>query len=102
MALNNEQLSGFFQSSDLAGQISGAVAVIAEAVESESAETPNHTNRLKWAKRAKGSPSSVAGEMRATVFTTYRDTLSPSAPVLTDQQIQDAIANSVNTFADGT
>lgn len=100
--LTFEQLSGLVQSSDMAGQIMGAVATVALAIQSEDSETPNHANRMAWARRALSSPQSVAGEIRAAVLGTYADTLPASGATLTDAQIKSAVESCVDTFATGT
>lgn len=100
--LTYDQKTGIIQSSDYAGQIQGAVSDVAADIQAEAVETPNHANRLAWARRAFASPATVAGEMRAAVITAYADTLPPSGGTLTDAQIKSAIEAAVNTFADGT
>ena len=99
--LTFDQLAGLIQSSDFAGQITGAVTTVALEIQSEDAETPNHANRMAWAKSALADPSGSASQMRAAVLGTYADVLPPSAGVLTDAQIRAAVEDTVDTFANG-
>lgn len=101
MAVTLEQLAGIMQSSDIAGRLQGAVVLVAQAIQLESAETANHANRLKWANRAFSSPASVASAMQPAVVARYAATAIPSGLVVTDAEIQTAVADAVNTFADG-
>jgi hypothetical protein len=92
---------GIIGSSDFAGQITGAVADVANDIQTEG-DVPNHVNRLAWAKRAFASPASVASEVRAAVIMAYADTLPPSGGTLTDSQVKAAVVACVDTFATGT
>jgi hypothetical protein len=99
--LSYTDMSGIIDSTDFGAQITGAVTIVALAIQEENTETPNHANRIAWAKSALSSPASVASSMRAAVIGMYADILPSAGGTLTDQQIKTAIEASVNTFATG-
>ncbi len=87
---------------DLTQKVEAAVIIAADAITNEAGSTPNHTNRLIWAKRAFSSFSQVAQEMLPALITANKTATLTSIRNSTDTQIQSGVDNAIDTFADGS
>ena len=96
------ELNTLINDGTLNEKVRGAVIKAAVAVKFEATDTPNHANRLKWAKAALNDPIGTATRTaRYVVAANAAETLATIA-ALSDTLIQDHTNASVDIFADGT
>jgi hypothetical protein len=78
-----------------------AVVVAAETIRTESTETPEHANRLLWAKAVFADPVREANRMLWSVLAQHRALPYNDLIAASDSAVQDAVDVSVNLFANG-
>lgn len=96
------QLWGLMTHADLTQKVSAACIVAAEAIRVESDATPNHANRLKWAKKVMQDHVSAGADMLKAVLAANAAATEAQIIAASDSTIQDAVSAAVNIFADGT
>ena len=87
---------------ELTQKVEAAVIIAADAITSEDAVTPNHVNRLLWAKRAFGSFSGVAQEMLPALIAANKGASVTTIRGASDAAVQAAVDAAIDTFADGS
>jgi hypothetical protein len=83
-------------------KVSAACLIAAEAIRTESDQTANHANRLKWAKATLQSPVQAGQQMLRAVLAANVSATLAQITGASDATIQTAVNNAVNIFADGT
>lgn len=83
----------------LTRKVRWAVVMAAESVRLEAINTPNHANRLIWAKAAYSDPDTVAARMIYPVLA--QNAAQPIATITgaTDAIVQTAVNNAIDVFA---
>lgn len=85
--------------STLRDKIRVACVVAAEAVRTEAANVPNHTERLKWAQKVFQDPSIEALRMTWAVLAQNRTATLAQITGASDAAVQTAVDAAVNVFA---
>ena len=86
--------------SDLIAKVTSAIAIAAENIRTEDVGTPNHDQRIAWAKRALLNPD---GEARKLMWILLAQNASlTQAQILgaDDAGIQSAVNNAIQLFAE--
>lgn len=78
-----------------------AVAVQAELVRTEPTNTPNHANRMLWAKGAFSDPRAMADKMLWAVLAQNRTATVQQITQATDAEVQGAVGAAVDVYATG-
>lgn len=73
--------------------------VAADTVRAEPDTTPNHANRIKWAKSVFENPDKVAQDMVYAVLAQNKDATAASITGASDAQVQAAVDNAVDVFS---
>ena len=97
----HKELFSLWHESELRNLVTVAVVVAAEEVWIEDSGTPNHANRLLWAKATLESPASVAGAMFRLVLAVNKDATKEAILDASDASIQSAVNAAVDMFATG-
>jgi len=95
------ELYGLFSNASLANRAEVACVVAAEAIRNENPATANHANRLLWAKRVFQGPAGVRNEMLMALLAGNAGLTVDVLTTVTDANLQTAVNNAVNVFADG-
>lgn len=97
-----EELFAIFGNSELRNKVAVAASIVADDVINEDPGTPNHTNRLLFAKLVLQNPLSRAEALTIAVVAA-NDTLT-TAQILgaADSAIKTNVAAVWDTFADGS
>jgi hypothetical protein len=96
-----EELYSLWNESGLRNKVIVAVIVAAESIQGEDPVTPNHANRLLWAKTSLESPVPVASAMFRLVIAANKDATKEAILNAIDASIQSAIDSAVDMFATG-
>lgn len=96
-----EELYSLWHESDLKNKVAVAVVVAAEIIQDEVETTPNHANRLIWAKEALESTASKTDPMYRIVLAENRDMTMAQILGASDTAIQNAVDGAVDLFATG-
>lgn len=96
------ELWTLMESAPLKEKVSSACLVAAEAIRVEDSETPNHANRVKWAKAVLKDHVQAGDDMLKAVLAANAAVALASISGASDAAIQTAVNNAVNIFADGT
>jgi hypothetical protein len=86
---------------NLRNRIRVAVVVAAELVRTEAGATPNHANRLIWAKQVFTDPEPVADRMVNAVLAQNRAATLAAIIGADDATVQTAVNAAVDVFATG-
>mgnify|MGYP006969367647 CR=1 FL=1 len=78
-----------------------AIWVAAEKISDEDDQTPNHTNRLKWAKSALRDPAGAKDDFLRYLLAAERDQSLATIQAVTDSAVQTRVDAAVDIFADG-
>lgn len=78
-----------------------ACIVAAHTIAGEAAGTTNHTNRLKWAASVMANPDAESTRMMWFVLAANKSSTIGQIQGATDAQIQTAVNNAVDLFAQG-
>lgn len=87
--------------SALRNKVTVACLVAADGIRAEIDTTPNHTNRLIWAKRTLENPERVGAEMMPAVLAQNKAATVAAITGATDATIQTAVDAAINLFATG-
>ena len=87
--------------SEVKGKVKVAVLVAAKAVYDEDQATPNHANRLAWARQVLVNPGGMADQAFPVLLATYRNQGVDEIKAASDADIQKAVDDHVNLFAGG-
>jgi len=96
------ELKALFNHSNLQDRMQVACLVAAETIRSESVETPNHVNRLLWAKAAFTNPKSAADGMLKAILAANKDLDVAAITGASDTALQTKVDTAVDVFADGS
>ena len=96
-----EELFSLRNNSVLKNRVQTAVIIAAETVMNEIDTTPNHANRLLWAKAVFANPSSEADRMYMAVLAANNSAPVASIIAATDTAIQANVDDHIDLFADG-
>lgn len=86
----------------LLDSVTAAVALQADAIRLESAQTANHANRLVWAKQALSEPRAMAAKMMWSVLAQKASLTPAQIRQLDDASVLSAVEATVDLFATGT
>lgn len=101
MATYIELLMIASSNSDLYQRVRVACAITAEVIRTESDTTPNHANRMLWAKGAFQNPANEADHMLWPVLTQHQSATTAEINDLSEAAVQAAVAAAVDVFAIG-
>ncbi len=76
-----------------------ACIVAAEAIGAEADATPNHANRMKWAREVFNNPAAEAQPMLHAVLAKNKALTLAQVLIVTDTVLQAAVDSEVNTLA---
>jgi hypothetical protein len=79
-----------------------ACFIAANTIASEAGATPNHANRLLWAKQVYNNPESEARRMLWAVLAANQAQTLAAIVGATDAQVQTAVNGAIDVFANGT
>lgn len=85
----------------LINKIRVAVVIAAEVVRTEQDATPNHSNRLLWAKHVYANPDSEAQRMVWAVLAQNKDAPLAAIEGADDATVQAAVNAAIDVFATG-
>ena len=88
--------------SDLQDKMVAATVIAAIDINNELTATPNHANRLIWAKQALSNPRAKAQEMLQAVIAINKSATLAQILTAADTAIQTNVDATVDLFADGT
>ena len=97
-----KELRDLFSHDALRNKVEVACVVAAEAIRAEDAGTPNHANRLIWARRAFQNPATIRDTMLMTLLAANKDAAVEIIASATDAVIQGRVDAAVDLFADGS
>lgn len=83
-------------------KITSAIAEQADVIRLENINTPNHANRMLWAKQAFTNPEAVAKTMIWGIISANRTATSAQILGATDTAIVNAVAALVDVYATGS
>ena len=95
------ELYGLWHESDLKNKVAVAVVVAAETIQDEVDTTPNHANRLIWAREALESTASKTDPMYRIILAENKDMTVAQILGASDTAIQNAVDGAVDLFATG-
>ena len=96
------ELRSLFRHGELRNRIEVACIITAEAIRVEDANTPNHDNRLIWAKAAFNSTTSIRDGMLKALLAANKDEDVATITGVADSALQTLVNAIVNMFADGS
>jgi hypothetical protein len=96
------ELRGLMDDNDLENRCAVACIVAAEAIMDEDPSTPNHEQRLTFANRAFTAPKDLANRVLMAVLAEYKGLEIAQIQGATDAQLQTAVNNAINVFAQNT
>lgn len=95
------ELRGLINDPTLKDKISVALLIAAETIRTEDQQTTNHANRVKWAKKVLQDPDGNADDMLRALLAQNASLTVAQIQGVTDANLQTAVNNAVNLFADG-
>lgn len=95
------ELRGLVNDPTLKDKISVALLIAAEAIRTEDTGTANHANRVKWAKKVLQDPDGNSDDMLRALLAQNAELSVAQIQGVTDTNLQTAVNNAVNLFADG-
>jgi len=96
------ELFSLHNNSALRNRVQTAVLIAAEAVMNEVGTTPNHANRLVWAKGVFASPGREAEQMFMAVLAANSEFTVVQITGASDAAIQANVDAHIDLFADGS
>jgi hypothetical protein len=96
------ELRTLFNDATLKDKVSVACIIAAEAIRTESDQTVNHANRLKWAKKVFTDTDGQADDMLKALLAANNTAALATINSASDATIQTAVNAAVNVFADGS
>jgi len=97
-----DEIRFLFANDSIRNKIEVAVIVAAESIRNEDAGTPNHANRLIWAKEAFTNPLGTATKMFMALLAANKDLTVEQIAGASDVAIQTKVDAAVDVFADGS
>ena len=95
------ELTGLIVSrGELVQKITAAVAIAADTIMNEASATPNHDNRLRWAKEAFVRPRAKADQMMAALIAQNKNATVAAIEAASDAAIQANVDAAIDIFAD--
>jgi hypothetical protein len=101
MASYNELFDIARTNSELKNKILVACIIASEAIRTEDVGTPNHANRLAWAKAVFAAPDVEASRMIMAVLAQNKNFTPAQITGASDATIQTAVDTAVDVFATG-
>lgn len=83
-------------------KVRAAISVVADVIRAEAANTPNHSNRLKFSKRLNEGRERYVDPFLHAVIAQSRALSFSQIGGLSDTDVQTAVSAAVDIFADGT
>lgn len=80
---------------DLIQKVSAAVAIAAENISSEDVSTPNHDQRVAWARIALGNIDGMARQMMWVLMAQNKNATTTQIENAADSAIQNAVNNAI-------
>lgn len=99
---SHEELFSIRNDSALQNRVESAVLIAAEAVMLEDPATENNTNRRIWAKQVFAGPRSKSDPIFNAILAAYHALSEAQIRAATDEQIDTAVTNHIDLFADGS
>lgn len=96
------ELSTLLNDGPLTDKCKAAGLIAANAIIAEVAGTPNHANRLKWAKKVFSDPVTQGTALLRAVLAANASATLTQINGASDATIQTAVNAAVDTLADGT
>ena len=96
------ELRTLFSDTGLRNKVSVAAIVAAETIKNELDTTPNHANRLIWAKQAFANPIAISDTLLMALLAANKDATVATIQGATDATIQTAVDNIIDLIADGS
>jgi len=96
------ELRQLYNHGDLTNRIEVACIIAAETIRTEDAATANHINRLAWAKQTFSSTRRAAEQMLMALLAANRTLTTAQLTSVSDEDLQTAVDNAVDIFADGS
>jgi hypothetical protein len=93
------ELVGVCDSATFLNRVQFACIVAAETIRTEATSTPNHAERLAWAKQALADPLTTAKRMSWAVLAQNRSLSLAQINAATDAALQAGVDAAVNLFA---
>lgn len=84
---------------ELKRQIKVACIVACDVIRAEAEATPNHANRLAWARATLANPDAAASQMVLAVLAQNRAATVAQITGADDETVQAAVDNAVNLLA---
>lgn len=95
------EIASLIGETNLQNKVAVACIIAAEAIRTESDQTPNHTNRLLWARQANRDPQGTARQVMPSLLAQNAGFTLAQIQGATDAAIQTAVNNAINIFATG-
>lgn len=96
------ELRPLFAADALKNLVEVACIVAAETIRGEPTDTPNHANRLLWAKAAFKRPGAIRDEMLMALLGANKDASVAAITSVSDTDLQARVDAAVDLFADGS
>jgi len=96
------ELRTLFGNCDLGNRLEVAIIVAAEAIRVEDDATPNHANRLVWARQAFANTATIRAQMLKALLAGNKALTVAQLTGTSDEAMQTAVDTYVNLFADGS
>ena len=103
------ELRQFFGNGKLQNKIEAACILAARTIQLEAVDTPNHANRLLWAKNVRDNPGSMRSTMLMVLLAEHNETPAATIEVMAedetgtyDDQIVSLVASAIDSIADGS
>lgn len=95
------ELFDFRSNSSIVNRVAVACVIAADLIRQEAGATPNHANRIIWAKQVLENPESIARNVLWGVLAANKNATPAQITAATDETIQTAVNNIVDLFAQG-
>jgi len=92
------ELQGLFSDAALLPKVQAACVLAAEVIRTEAAETPDHTARMEWAKKALNDPTAEAVWVLKAVLAQNNTFTVAQLQGATDAALKTAVTNAITAF----
>lgn len=92
------ELQGLFADASLLPKVQAACVLAAEVIRTEAADTPDHTARMEWAKRALNDPAAEAVWIFKGVLAQNSAFTVAQIQGATDAALKTAVTNAITAF----
>ncbi len=96
------ELRSLFANSPLKNRIEVACIIAAETIRNEEVGTPNHANRLIWAKKAFVQLATIRDQMLMALLASNKTASIAAITGILDEALQTLVDDAVDIFADGS